>query len=328
MQNRRVLLCPYDGFKLRSNSPSYIHFMLKNAGKFNLMGRKQLSDQNDNEQDKGSSNLLFPIKGEYEGFKITISETRDNLVVVDIEGSFHKFHQGGKNYKHFYWEDFQEAYRAIIKLFNLDPETVKVVNLEVGLNLYIPEAWHTTPQKIACNILYLNPRKKSSKKDTKEYEDFGFSWCSKHDQYWIKIYDKSVQNFLIQEKIIRLEKRHIKSHPLEKHGIFRMSDLLNYEVVESLSNNLVKTLNKLIIYQIELSHLSGINEDDKSFLLQYCKPEAWQEAHKCRNLFRSVKPRYLKLVKNHCNYDLKNEIIKEMKSLIKSQYSMLAEFLI
>jgi hypothetical protein len=325
MKSVDFLICPYDGFKLRSSSPSYIDFLLKNGGKFHLIERSKLSDQNDNEQDQGYNNP-YPIRGEYEGFKITISEARDKSIVVDIEGSFHKFHEGGKNYKHFYWKDFKNAYEKIVELFSLDPETVKVVNLEVGINLYIPDWWHTTPQKIAANILYLNPRKKASKKNIIEFKEFGYSWCSMHNQYWIKIYDKSAQNLLLNERIIRLEKRHIKSNPLQRHGIFRMSDLLSYQVLESLSNDLVKTLKKLIIYQIELNHLATLNEDDKTFLLQYAKPEAWQEAHKDRNLFRSVKRKYLKLVKNHCKYNLKDEMIKELNHLIKSQYSMLAEF--
>jgi hypothetical protein len=329
MKNLEFLICPYDGFKLRTSSPSYIKFLRENASAFYLVGKTRLNSKNDsidNINDGSKDNLEYPIEGEFKGFKITIQKNKNDVIYVDIEGSFHKFSQEGKNYKHFYWRDFTKAYAEIVEQLSLDPEMVKVVNLEVGINLYIPDWWVTTPQKIAANILYLNPRKKASKKNILEFKEFGYSWCSMHDQYWIKIYDKSIQNLLQNERIIRLEKRHIKSHPLQKHGLFRMCDLLNYEVVESLTRDLVKTLNKLIIYQIELNHLITLSEDDKTFLLQYAKPEAWQEAHKDRNLFRSVKRKYLNLVKRHCRYNLKSEMIKELELLIKSQYSMLVKF--
>jgi hypothetical protein len=203
-------------------------------------------------------------------------------------------------------------------MFELDPKDVTVVNLEIGVNIYTQLHWLAKAKDICSNILFFNPPTKRSARDVKEYKDFGFSWCAIHEQYWLKIYDKLPKSHEKIDDIIRLEKKHKKSKSLKKLGVMNLESLLDQQVLLNLNNDLMKTLEKLIIYQKELDYCEGLPEDTKSFLLHYRKAEAWAAAYlEDKNaLFKKVKMEYNSIVKRYCSFNLKEELLKEAKRLL------------
>ena len=312
------LLCPFDGFKLRIYSTSYIDYMLCNAGKYNLVGLKPLYAEDDTDYPTGkySDKVFDPILGKYKGFSIKIGTTCKGRA-VEIQGSFHKFFYKGENYQPFYWEDFIEVYKQLIQMFALDPKDVNVVNLEVGVNVYTLPQWLATAKDICSIILYFNPPSKRSARDVKEYKGFGFSWCAMHEQFWLKIYDKLP---ILGEKtrdIIRLEKKHKKRGPLKKLGVTNLESLLDQAVLVKLNKNLIKTLGKLIIYQGELDDCESLPEEVKTFLLHYRKAEAWTAVYRAdKALFKKVKLKYYSILKRYTSFNLKEELLKEAARLL------------
>lgn len=336
MKKKQLLLCPYDGFKLRIYSKSYLDFMLLNAAKYNLVGTiaiacldedKKLDEAKELDQDKkfdqdqelnqDKEKVMYPITGEYKGFSIKIAPTRLGLA-VEIAGSFHKYFYVKENYQPFYWKDFIDVYNQFINFFALDPDVVSVVNLEVGINVPTLAYWLATARKICHNILFFNPPSPCCGKDIKQYKKFGFGWCTLHDEYWIKIYDKLPKFSEKVDDIIRLEKKHKKSKPLKKLGVHTLADLLKEEVHVTLIDNLLKSLNKLIIYQGELERCDGLTEADKDFLLKYKKDEAWDIAYSedKKRLFKEVKKTYNQLIQKYCFFDLKVLLLNEAKRLL------------
>ena len=291
--------------------------MLLNAAKYNLVGRIAIGCLDEDKEDEDNEKVLYPITGEYQGFNIKIAPTRLGLA-VEIEGSFHKYFYGQENYKPFYWKDFIDVYNQFIHFFALDPDTVSVVNLEVGVNVPTLAYWLANARKICYKILFFNPPSPRSEKDRIEYRNFGIGWCTMHDEYWIKIYDKLPKFSIKVDDIIRLEKKHKKSKPLKKLGVHTLADLLKEEVHMSLIDNLMNSLNKLIIYQDELEHCSGLTEADNKFLLKYKAAEEWDIVYKedKKGLFKEVKNTYNQLIKKHCSFNLKTLLLNEAKRLL------------
>jgi hypothetical protein len=119
---RHFILCPYDGFKLRIYSSSYIDCVLRNAVKYSLVGSKPLyaEDNRDPETGRSINQVFDPIVGKYQGFSITIGPTRNGRT-VEIEGSFHKFFYKGENYSHFIGDLLLRCLTGFYKCLNSTP---------------------------------------------------------------------------------------------------------------------------------------------------------------------------------------------------------------
>lgn len=300
------LLCPYDGFKVRIYSQSYIDFIFLTPSKYSLAGVSSLS----------TGNLVGSIKGEYEGFSIKV-QPHGKRKHVEIAGSFHKFFYKGENYKPFYWELFLAVFDQFKDLFALDASVVEVVNLEIGINVDTRSSWFATAKDICSNILYFNPPSKRSARDIKEYKNYGFSWCAMHEQFWLKIYDKLPKFSKKLKDILRLEKKHKKSGPLKKLGVINLQSLLDQQVLLNLNNDLIKSLEKLIIFQKELDYCKGLPDDVKTFLLHYRKAEAWASLYLAdKTMFKTVKKEYHTVLKKHCSFNLKEVLLNEAKELL------------
>jgi hypothetical protein len=332
---KTYLLCPYDGFKFRIYSEKYVKYIEANREKYRLTKKEKLYKHDDPDYGKltkiasrtddkphGLDETYEQLDGAFNGFTIKTRKHKRLGYYAQIEGSFHKYFYNGQNYQPFYWKDFLSVYAEFIEMFGLEPFDVRVVNLEVGINVKTLVYWDVTARKICRRILFFNPPRLTRGMNEKQYKYNGMGWISEHDNYWLKVYDK-IPKYGVKkvEDLLRLEKRYIKSGPLKKLGVVSLSDLLKQEVVESLIADLFKTLDKLVIKQPEIIEAAGLSNYDNKFLLDYYCPENWDEGYQ-RNpkAFTSkIKNRYRKLISDHCSIDLKKEILNEAKFLLEQK---------
>lgn len=180
-----------------------------------------------------------------------------------IKGSLHKSHHNGTNYRQFPFEQLQDRIKYMCKALCLDPNQVRIANLEIGVNINTPFEVFPFLQK---NIINYKGYRFSDYQKDKENACLGI-WCDKLSQYKIKIYDKAHQNFLINN-LMRFELRYIKMQPVNKLGIKFLSDLQVLQKVERLQDKLLKAWNNLLIYDIKqqnipISHATFIGQHTK-----------------------------------------------------------------
>jgi hypothetical protein len=192
----------------------------------------------------------------------------------------------------------------------------KVVNLEFGVNI-IPD---TNIENIVDGILY----HRKTPFIIKDLPYFKKSDATEFKQ--IKAYAKGIQfinnpEYNIHKDMFRYEVRTKQTKNISRYGIYTLNDLLNPEVYNTLSGELINEWESTLIVNIN-PIMDNTNAKDVQLLTKAKNAEFWQKLikEKHRNTFNLNKGKYYKVLgsDNHLHTHLKCKIIDKVISLQNS----------
>lgn len=186
--------------------------------------------------------------------------------ILKIQGSLHKyFNNGLHNFNDFTFNDFIDVLTDLKTKFGILPENVHLNNLEFGVNLVLPYS----PSLFIDELLnHKGQNFNVTKRNGKHYAE-----CQ-HGQYVFKIYHKGLKHG--HGNILRIELHYSKSQPLNKDGIYTLSDLMKVEVWQLLGKKLLEQFES-IIYFDSIASYNQLNESDRSIIDFGSNPRNWNK---------------------------------------------------
>lgn len=216
----------------------------------------------------GTGELEYPLKIQIEGNSIEINESKvSHFHYINIKGSLHKNHFIGANWQRFTFENMRAEVKNLCSLLHLDPEKLVIKNLEIGVNIRTK----FKPFEYLDENLLLYKTKKFTKYDQgKDGKVLGF-YCVGLPV--VKIYDKGLQ-FDLPYNLLRFELRFKKSAVLRKLGILSIHDLLDVSKFNSLSIELLKAWDNILLYESDLN-TAILTAKDKTLYRELEHPKNW-----------------------------------------------------
>lgn len=256
---------------------------------------------------------------------ITFEIVKDRY--VNMFGSLHKYSNKGKhNYNDFTFSCLIDTIIDLQQNFNINPHSVPINNIEFAVNIntsFNPKSF------IQRNIINFKGKQAS----ISTFKGKGYLKEFITDRYIIKIYDKGLQ-FNRPENIFRFEVKVLKMEHLKNVGVKTLSDLLNYEVLNSLGNLLAETFDNLLTYDNSLNideltakeqkiYQNGINP----MFWENLKPDTNNYKHGSKNTqYKKDRKTYYRKLEQFKNliqkYDL-NRIQNDLSGQIKNKWNEL-----
>jgi len=216
---------------------------------------------------------------------------------LEIRGSLHKyFNSGIHNTNDFSFFDSLQVVLELQRIFGLDLQLCKVVNLEYGLNI-IPSK---DVKYIITNLIYHGRNEFRFISDVKYAKQSGsFNSRDMLNSYkLIKAYAKGHQQFnglcYGNYNTFRFEVKSKQSKYLKKHGIVTMADLTNPMVYLHLADELEEEWSNVLLLEPNL-------REDQNPINKYTNADFWKSclASDNRNKFHRAKRSYLKMLENY-----------------------------
>ena len=104
-----------------------------------------------------------------------------------LHGSFHKYAQGGGNYGAFTYPQFLAVVAELCDTFDLDPHTLRLLQLEAGANVEPPLRTPRTLRAIVCH------REGHPFTPMRSSKGRSLGIVMEREQYAVKVYDKGRQ---------------------------------------------------------------------------------------------------------------------------------------
>lgn len=244
-------------------------------------------------KNKNGKEITPHRKAFYKGLEFRIY---DNGLVI-IMGSLHKYWNNGEhNYNDFDLKDVKTVLMDFTGTFKINPKDTIINQLEVGLNIIPP--YRIT--KILQNI-FLHKTTPLVRGYTKTEGNY---YQAEHQQYWIKIYDKSLQyknHFNIDSELLRFEIKY-KREKIKKLGIHSVEDLL-ITPFEIFNNELIKEFNSLLIYDFTIKHktIKLMNYSNPNYWINYIINKQQSTFYKHKNMLKD-------LIENH-SQNIKEQLL-------------------
>jgi len=235
----------------------------------------------------------------YRGIKFVIFDTG----LVTIEGSFHKYWNGGEhNYNDFNLTSLKVVLKEFLNSFEISPSDAIINQLEVGLNISTPY-----PANKILQHIFLHKTKEFLKCYTKTEGNY---YQTEHQHYYIKIYNKSLQykkHYKVEKDLLRVEIKY-KRPRLKKIGVNTLEDLINISF-EVFNKDLVFEFENLLFYDFTIKHNS-------TRLFNYSNPIYWKDY-----LLNNQKSTFYKHKKILKEYTLKysNNVQRQLIKIIEKK---------
>lgn len=155
------------------------------------------------------------LEGEKSGFKFKIKSQK----YMEVSGSIHKYHEGGVNDTDFTISMLCKAVQKFECDFELPASSLKIVNIEFGVNILTIVSPQTIMDDLICYKNYL-PSKDERKSNNGRLIVYTMT------DYEVKLYDKGSQYFL-SKNLLRIEFKVKKSRMIAALGIETLDDLLS-----------------------------------------------------------------------------------------------------
>lgn len=172
-------------------------------------------------------------RGEVNGMRVTVYPS-DRIV---IDGSLHKFYEGGTNCSDFNFTMCRKAITDLSELLSLNPMEVKVDNLEFGVNVELSYSPQVVLSSIVCLV---------NGKPFVPQQGGGLKCCL--GEYRHKVYNKSSQYNLKETHLLRYEIHVDKMRRIL--AVKTLHDLTKLEVWISLEHYLLKRFNQIIFAEM------------------------------------------------------------------------------
>lgn len=188
-------------------------------------------------------------------FKIYFSTIKTPYKRVTVEGSLHKFWNGGRhNFNDFGTQHLIEVLNELNMLFKIDTEKARLRQLEIGVNIN-PSVETKTILK-GCLIHKTKRFKWISTKDEGNYIQ------AQYQRYIFKLYDKKThykqKGFHLPNEIMRIEIKWVKMYDLNLKAITSLQDLLNFKI-ESFIPLIEKEWRNVIFWDFVVSKKTKIH---------------------------------------------------------------------
>ena len=252
--------------------------------------------------------LLSNEKADYNCLKFEIKGAN----ILQVSGSLHKYYNRlkgikapnqksdfeiskGFNGNDLNLNEIQFALKDLQNNFNLPLNELIIQNLEFGLN--IEHSFDTN--KILSGLM-----SQKSKEFTRPLENTYRQ--AVHQQYILKVYDKSLQ-YGMQKNVIRIECKYRKSQPIQKTNIKTLADLNKTNLIE-LFKDLTRKFNDTILFDYTIKK-DALNKKQIIKLKDYSNPNYWNKQNK-QNKYRNLK-KMNELIKLNSN-NIKTVLINKM----------------
>lgn len=216
---------------------------------------------------------------------------------IEITGSIHYyFNDGLHNANDFTVEDCINAIIEINKILDLDLKKCVIVNLEFGVNIIPP----LSTKDLITSLKY-HERNEFRYYQSLKYakQSSSFNKDNQVNQYKIiKAYAKGLQKFKgydhPEANLFRFEVKSKRSKYYNKFGIVTLYDLLNKNVYNRLSDELIKEWENVLV----LDKITAFSNQNK--VSKYLSSDFWENALQGhRNSFTHHKKRYYHLLENN-----------------------------
>lgn len=211
---------------------------------------------------KSTSEILeFPLIAKWENWDIKVFSHS----FLEIRGSFHKFWNNGTNENDFCFNKAQETINYLCAKLLLDPNLVKVCNLEFGVNVCPAFPAKEIIEQVVC---YGNSR------SLRPYEGKkGFHYIEyKNRESYIKLYDKGAQYNV--GNIIRFEIKAMTNRYLNFASIHTLNDLTRIQTMQTLGMKINQVLEKLI-FKDDTIDIKALSKHDRNNYLLMKDPNEW-----------------------------------------------------
>lgn len=182
---------------------------------------------------------------------------------TQMRGSFHHQCHGGENWADFTHAQFAEVVRAVCIALGLHSSTLRVANLEVGVNIIPPMP---TPEVLPCVVLHRTQH--PSRMDAP-----AIGLVIQHAAYRFKIYDKARQ-YDRPGELLRFEVAVRKMRTLAGCRAATLSDLLEPAVWTALRGYLLARFDELLIVEPDM-HPDEHRPADRELLTRAPDPKFW-----------------------------------------------------
>jgi hypothetical protein len=207
---------------------------------------------------------------------------------TQIEGSIHYYANNGEhNYDDFTYSRLKKTLLDIQQRFKLDLTRVKVINLEYGVNIN-PHI----ETRVILNGAFMHKRVRFQWMYTLTPSEY---LQAPHKHFYVKLYNKALQNNITDRQILRFEIKFTRSHLIKEFGIIYLSDLLDKKNLISLGQHLTQVWEEVLFGDPTLERF---NLPDKKWqqVLQWQNPFYWERLH------------------NECKIKDKNKFERELKA--------------
>ncbi len=272
-----------------------------------LLSHPELSFQRDIDEDTGEINSEKPRSADYRSMKFTIH--RNGYCI--LSGSLHKMYHEGKNYKDFTFHQFIECVQTLHQLFNLNPSELKLLQLEVGVNIQTQIDPKQIIQLTHCDW----NGNRFGAMPSKNIRSFGV--ILERTEYAYKLYNKGKQ-YQLTNHLLRFELKITKGRNLRRNGFHTLFDLCSLAIWDSLSKMLNKAFEALVITEPSLD-VKSLSQCKREFVYRTATAEFWgglsaNQRMKCRK-------RLSKIIELNGTANLKIEI----QQLIQTKTEFLIE---
>lgn len=215
-----------------------------------------------------------------------------------MHGSFHKYAQGGENWGDYTFTQFVATVAELCHTFDLDPHTLRLLQLEAGANVTPPIQTPDALQAIVCH----RDGHAFSTMRTRGGQSLGLELY--RDQFGIKIYDKGRQYGLPYD-LERVEVKFTKAAPLHRMNIYTLHDLLNPDAWQRLQDRVLGIYDELFIAEPSIDR-TRLTTAQRTFVTLATSPGYWKGLTKGQRF--KARARYADIVERFAGSDLKAEL--------------------
>lgn len=218
---------------------------------------------------------------EYKGMKFILYI---DSTYCELQGSVHKYYNDGiHNADQFGLNQLWEVIIEFNVIFCLPLETLRLINVEFGVNILPPTIANTILNNL---LLHNNTKFKDVQLRSGNYKQ------ATHQRYYIKAYNKRLQYSNIatipQNEIMRFELKFVKMTDLHKEGIHNLNNLFSETSQRTVRALIIQRWNECLMFDKTIDR-GGLSEYYKE-----TKYHQWNNANYWLGLSKHQKSREMK----------------------------------
>jgi len=261
-----------------------------------LLQNRLLSFERNVNEDTGELDISEERTAEYKNMKFKIYPSGR----VILMGSWHKFAKEGYNSSDFNIRDFRLAVFDFCKSFDLNPNELRLLQFEAGVNIVPPMQIRSVLRAFVCSS---DGKVSFSQMRSKTGSSLGVEMY--RNEYGIKVYDKSKQ-YKLSNDLMRYEIKFTSSKLFRREfGVEYLSDLMLLCKWLRISMRVENSVKDLILNEPTFE-ISGLSSVKKNFIVQSSVSNFWKELNRRQRMRSKIKMK--KMVEQYARSDLKSAI--------------------
>ena len=229
-----------------------------------------------------------------------------------MHGSFHKYWHGGANWCDYTFTQFAATVDELCTTFDLDPYTLRLLQLEAGANIEPQLPTLRVLDAIVCSGPGIELERH------RWFQRRVFARKAMRCEYTTKVYDKGTE-YHLERKVLRCEVHFDKARQFQNLGIFTVGDLLNPDAWQRLQARVMDIFDELFIAEPSIDPTS-LNTTQRTFVTLATAPAYWKGLTKGDRF--KARARYADIVERFAGSDLKDELrtrlVHKLKDLLNT----------